>query len=102
MINTKPYRQLLVWQKAYGFVLSVYKITERFPVHERYGMTSQLRRASTSIVLNFVEGYAKRSSKDFLRYLDNAKGSLWECECILELSRDLGYLQPEDYRKIEE
>ncbi len=77
-------------------------MTESFPVHERYALTSQLRRAAVSVPTNIVEGYAKHSVKDLLRYLDIAGGSLTETEYLLELARDLGYFIQTEYDQIEE
>jgi len=100
--NVKPYKKILAWQRGYQLVLETYKTTEHFPKEERYGITSQLRRTVVSVVANIVEGRAKKSEKDFLRYLNIAKGSLWECEFFLELSRDLGYLNPEEFERLNE
>ena len=98
----RPYKRLVVWQRGYEFVLKVYKTTESFPKHEQYGLISQLRRAVVSIVANIVEGSAKQSKKDFLRFLYIAKGSLWECEFFLELSLDLQYLHKKDFYQLDE
>jgi len=96
----KPYEKLIVWQKGYEFVLTVYKATDTYPKHEIYGITSQLRRAAVSVINNIVEGSAKDTNKDFARFLNISKGSLWECECLLRLSKDLGYLKESDYEHL--
>lgn len=98
----KPYKKLMAWQRGYELVLSVYRLTESFPKEERFGLTSQLRRASVSVIANIVEGSAKKSQNDFSRFLDIAKGSLWETECLLELARDLKYLKKDDYEFLED
>jgi four helix bundle protein len=100
--DEKPYKKLIVWQRGYEFVLEVYRLSETFPKREWYGLTSQLRRAAVSVLANIVEGSAKRSLKDFLRFLDIAKGSLWECEFLLELSKDLHYLTQDDFQHLDE
>jgi len=100
--NIKPYKKILAWQKGYQFVLEVYKITENFPREEMYGITSQIRRAAVSVTANIVEGRAKKSENDFLRYLNIAKGSLWECEFFLELAKDLKYLKQNEFEKLNE
>lgn len=96
-----PYHQLIVWKEAYAFVREVYRMTEAYPRHELYTIVSQIRRAAVSIVTNIVEGHAKHSDKDFLRYLDIARGSLFECSVLMELSRDLSYITRDDYSKLE-
>ena len=100
--ENKPHKKLIVWQRGYEFIKEVYKLTEKFPKHELYGLVSQLRRAAVSILANVVEGQAKKSKKDMLRFLNIAKGSIWECDFFLELSRDLNYIDNEEYSVAEE
>ncbi|MFH1089819.1 MAG: four helix bundle protein [Candidatus Uhrbacteria bacterium] len=100
--SIKPYQNILAWQKSYEFVIEVYRLTKRFPGEERYGITSQLRRAAVSVSANIVEGRAKQTEKDFLRYLNIAKASLWECQFFLKLSKDLGYLSDDEYIHLED
>ncbi len=102
MSQEKSYKKLIVWQNGYRFILEVYRLSKTFPKYEQYGITSQLRRAAVSVIANIVEGQAKNSRKDFLRYLNIAKGSIRECEFLLELAHDLGYLSREDYNHLEE
>ncbi|MBI5648386.1 MAG: four helix bundle protein [Ignavibacteriae bacterium] len=85
------FEDLIVWQKAHAFVLQVYRMTRLFPKEELYGLSSQLRRASSSIPANIAEGFKKRSKADKVRYLNIAQGSLEECRYFLILTRDLGY-----------
>ena len=87
----KSFHDLIVWQKAHAYVLEVYRLTEGFPPAERYGVTSQLRRASVSIAANIVEGFRKRGKADKLRYFNIAQGSADECLYYLVLVRDLKY-----------
>ena len=87
----KTFQDLVVWQKAHGFVLSIYRMTARFPKSEIYGLTSQFRRAATSIPANIAEGFKKRGLKDKLRFLNIAQGSLEESRYYLILAGDLGY-----------
>lgn len=86
----RTFRDLLIWQKAHQFVLSVYKETQRFPTDERYGLTRQLRRSAVSIPANIAEGFVKRGIADKLRYLNIAQGSLEESRYYLILVADLG------------
>lgn len=87
----KTFTDLLVWRKSYQFVLAVYAQTRRFPQDELYGLTSQLRRASVSVIANIAEGFRRRSSRDKLRFLEISRGSVEECRCYLMLATDLGY-----------
>ncbi|HRG54556.1 MAG TPA: four helix bundle protein [Lacunisphaera sp.] len=87
----KSFRDLIVWQKAHAFVLVAYAVTESFPATERYGITSQLRRAAVSIAANIVEGFRKRGQADKLRYFNIAQGSADECLYYLVLVHDLKF-----------
>jgi four helix bundle protein len=90
------YKELIVWQKAHDLALEVYKVTQKFPKTEIYALTSQVRRAATSIPANIVEGNSRKSNKDKSRFLEIARGSLAETEYFIELSRDLGYLDKQE------
>jgi four helix bundle protein len=87
----RTFQDLIVWQKAHQFVLSVYHFSETFPNKERYGLTSQLRRAAVSIAANIAEGFKKKSKADKARFMNIAQGSIEECRYYLILARDLGY-----------
>ena len=100
-MSSQPYHELIVWKEAHEFTLQIYQLTETFPKHELYGVISQLRRAAVSVSTNIVEGYAKQSKLDFLRYLNISEGSIKECAYLLELSRDLRYLEHDRYETIE-
>ncbi len=91
MESAKSFEDVVIWQKAHQFVLDVYRLTENFPKHELFGLTSQLRRAAISIPANFAEGFRKVSRPDKLRFYNIAQGSLEECRYYLRLSKDLGY-----------
>jgi four helix bundle protein len=97
----KGYHKLLVWQRARELVLLVYKHTENFPKSEEFGLKSQSRRSSVSVVLTIVEGHRKRSRKEFLHYLDMGFSSLAELEAALELSLDLNFLSEQAYEELE-
>jgi four helix bundle protein len=87
----RTFQDLIVWQKAHGFVLEVYKYTSSFPKAELYGLTSQFRRAAVSIAANIAEGFKKWGHKDKARFLNIAQGSLEECRYYLILAEDLDY-----------
>jgi four helix bundle protein len=93
--TSKTFTQLIVWQKAHQFVLSVYKLTEDYPQKEIYGLTSQFRRAAVSIPANIAEGFRKKSRMDKARFFNIAEGSLGECKYYLILTKDLGYANVE-------
>lgn len=95
----RTFQDLIVWQKAHQFVLSVYRLTEGFPRHEMYGLTSQLRRAAVSIAANIAEGFKKRGKRDKARFLNIAQGSLEECRYYLILTNDLGYGETQSQRE---
>ena len=88
---SKTFEDVEVWQKAHSFVLEIYRLSENFPKHELFGLTSQLRRAAVSIPANFAEGFKKTSLADKVRFYNIAQGSLEECRYYLILVRDLNY-----------
>jgi four helix bundle protein len=89
----RSHRDLIVWQKAIDLVVSVYRATEGFPKTETYGLTSQIRRAVTSIPANIAEGQGRRLSKEFVYFLANARGSLWELDTHVEAATRLGFFK---------
>jgi four helix bundle protein len=91
------FRNLNVWQKAHDLTLAVYQATASFPKEELYALTSQIRRASSSIGANIAEGCARGSDADFARFLFMAMGSASELENHLLLGRDLGFLSQANY-----
>ena len=91
----KGYRDLIAWQKAMELVTEIYRISQRFPKEELYGLTNQLRRAAVSIPSNLAEGHGRNSPKEFHHFAGNARGSLLEVETQLEIALNLGYLPKE-------
>lgn len=87
----KSFQDLIVWQKAHQFVLSIYRFSDNFPQKEIYGLTSQLRRAAISIPANIAEGFKKRGIADKVRFMNISQGSLEGCRYYLILTKDLGY-----------
>jgi four helix bundle protein len=87
--EVRSYRDLTVWQLGMQITEDIYKLTTGFPADERYGLTSQLRRAAASVPANVAEGHARSSTKDFLRHLSIAIGSLAEVTTFLELAERL-------------
>lgn len=87
----RTFQDLIVWQKAHQFVLSVYRFTGDFPKSEMYGLTSQFRRAAISIAANIAEEFKKKGTADKGKFMNIAQGSLEECRYYLILSKDLEY-----------
>ena len=94
------YEQLEVWKKARWIVKEIYILTEKFPTQEQYGLTSQLRRAATSIVANIAEGSGRRSTKDYIHFISIAQGSLYEVHAHLTMANDVGYTTLDSDHKI--
>ncbi len=91
------YKDLKVWEKAHLFTLHVYKVSGGFPKTETYGLTNQLRRASSSIAANIAEGCGKNTKTDLANFLNISLGSANEAEYFLLLAKDLKYIIYEDY-----
>jgi four helix bundle protein len=94
-MNEKPtprgFRDLIVWRKSMLLVKQIYIMTRQFPGDERFGLTSQMRRAAVSIPSNIAEGQARHSTGEFIQFISNAEGSVAELETQLEIVADLGY-----------
>lgn len=92
----ESYRDLIAWQKAMRLVTGVYEATRQFPRDERYGLTSQLRRAAVSVPSNIAEGQARFSRKEFHHFLTLSRGSLVEIETQFVIAQNLGYLSAKE------
>jgi four helix bundle protein len=101
-VGMRDFRRLQVWQRAHALALAVYRATKSFPREEMYGLTSQVRRAATSIPTNIAEGCGRDSTLEFARFLEIGMGSAKELEYQLLLARDLGYITPADYGNLAE
>lgn len=99
---TTSFTDIKAWQFSHEFVLMVYKLTKAFPEDERYGLTSQFRRAAVSIPANIAEGYKKLSKADKLRFFNIAQGSLEECRYYIILSADINYISKEESGRLTE
>src|SRR2546421_12926491 len=93
----RPHEKLDVWIRSIDLVMTVYKATESFPKEERFGLTSQIRRAAISVPANIAEGAARRSPKEFVHFISNAQGSARELETELLIAQRLGYLSESVY-----
>ncbi|MDD5451423.1 MAG: four helix bundle protein [Desulfovibrionales bacterium] len=99
----KNFQDLIVWQKAHQFVLSIYRFSDGFLGRELYGLTSQFRRAAVSVPANIAEGFKKKTKADKARFMNISQGSIEECRYYLILAKDLGYGDnPELINQLEE
>lgn len=98
----RDFRELLVWQKGHRLVLDVYRATQHFPIDERFGLTSQLRRAAASVPTNIAEGCGRGSAGQLAWFLQISMGSASEVEYLLMLCHDLGYLEDHTYGRLRE
>ena len=94
------FKSIKAWQKAHELVLNIYDVTTKFPVSERFGLTAQLRRSASSVATNIVEGYKRKSRKDFAHFLNMSDASLEETKYHLLLAFDLKFLDKNDYEKL--
>ena len=93
--DRQPFEDLIAWQRAHALFLEVYRVTRTWPTEERYGLTSQARRAAFSVAANLVEGNAKRGAGEIRKFLDISVGSLAELRYAIRAATDLGYCQSE-------
>ncbi len=89
----KNYKELIVWKKSYALCLDIYRITGKFPKEEKFTLVSQVRRSAVSVPSNIAEGYGRKTTADYIRFLYIAYGSLCELETQIMLSGDLNYLE---------
>lgn len=89
----KEFKELIAWQKAMELVTAIYRLTQKFPKEELYGLTSQLRRAAVSVPSNIAEGQARQTRGEFRQFLGHARGSLAEMETQFLIAQRLGYVE---------
>ncbi len=94
----KDFYDLDTWRKAHSFVLEIYKATDKFPKEEFYGVTTQLRRAASSIAANIAEGFSRYHYNDKIRFYHNARGSASEAQNFLFLAKDLSFLLEREFK----
>jgi len=96
----KSYRDLIVWQKSVEMVTHVYKLLNAFPEDEKFGLTSQIKRSSISISSNIAEGYGRNYTKDYSRFLNIARGSLFEMQTQFLIAQNLNFINENDLTTI--
>lgn len=99
--QVRPFQELIVWRKSHLLVLALYDATRKFPVDERFALTTQIRRAASSVPANIAEGSARSSVLEFNHFLSIALGSATELEYHLLLARDLGYIEASDHERLD-
>jgi four helix bundle protein len=95
------WKKLKVWQETHRLVLEIYKVTSSFPKSETYGLVDQLKRSAYSVPANIVEGQSRNTTKEYIHFLYNARGSLEEVRYFLLLSYDLSFLNENIYHELE-
>ena len=98
---SESYRDLIVWQKAMALVTDVYRATELFPAREIYGITNQVRRAAVAVPSDIAEGKGRISKKEYVQMLSRARGSTYEVQTQLEISRNLSFLATDAFEILE-
>ena len=88
----RPHQRLVAWRLSFAFLKDVYVITRHFPIEEKFGLVSQLRRAAVSVPANIAEGAARQTRKEFRRFLFFSSGSISELDTLLQLSFELGFI----------
>lgn len=101
-MKLRPYQKLIVWQEAHKLCVSIYAMTTRYPLHERYGLISQMRRSSSSIPTNIAEGNVKKSKKEKEHFFEISKASLEELHYQCYLSKDLQYISQKRFEKFDD
>ena len=96
----KSYRDLIVWQKSMDVVTLIYKLVKQFPDDEKFGLISQIKRSSVSVPSNIAEGYGRNYTKDYIRFLNIARGSLYEMQTQLQVALNLDFIVDEDLNEI--
>lgn len=96
-----PYRRLRAWKAAYELTGVVYRITMGWPAHERYGLTSQARRAAVSIAVNIAEGSARRGVREFAHFLSIAYGLHTELQCLMDIARGLDLIEDSPWQELQ-
>ena len=98
----QDYKKLKVWEYSHQLTISIYKLTKFFPKEDLFALTSQLRRASSSIPANIAEGCGRRTQADFTKFLNIALGSANETSYFILLAKDIDYIKEEDFLKYDD
>jgi len=99
-MKIESFRDLIVWQRAMELVILTYEKIKYFPKNEEFGLTSQIKRSAVSIPSNIAEGYGRRSTGDYIRFLQISLGSLYELQTQIEISRRLSFLKDSECQEL--
>lgn len=99
-MKIQKFEDLRIWQDSHRLTIQIYKLTSKFPKDENFGITSQLRRCSSSVPANIVEGYYRDTTKELIKFLFNARGSAGEVTYFLILALDLKYVSDKEYKSL--
>lgn len=97
----KSYKELIVWQKSVELVIEIYKLTDKFPESEIFGLSSQMRRAAISIPSNIAEGYSRKHDKEFYQFIKISFGPAAELETQMIIANKLGMVNPKEFELAE-
>lgn len=100
MRKSISFKDLEVWKRSISLSKFIYELTRNFPTDEKFGLISQIRRASVSVPVNIAEGQSRNGNKEFIQFLGVARGSLSELETLVIISQELKYLKDENYNEI--
>jgi four helix bundle protein len=100
MPKYKTFEEVPAWKSAHEATLLIYKASSKFPKRELYGLTSQIRRSASSVPANIAEGFYRKTTKELIKFLYNARGSCGETIYHLILARDLKYLETKEYNHL--
>jgi four helix bundle protein len=100
--NIETYRDLEAWKLAIRLTKFIYRASEKFPQEERFGLTSQVRRAAVSVASNIAEGWGRGTTSDYARFLRMARGSIFEVETQIVIARELGFIGDEVFNPVDE
>lgn len=99
-VNMHKYRELEIWKRAIDLTVDVYALTQRFPEDEKFGLTSQIKRAAVSVPSNIAEGAGRNSNKEFNQFLGISTGSIFEVETQLILAERLNFLSSDQIEEV--
>lgn len=102
MGDIKTYKDLIAWQKSIQLVTDIYALTRTFPENEKFGLATQLNRAAVSVPSNIAEGWGRETSKNFVQFLRNSRGSVMEIQTQLIIAKNLGYIHSDKYELLAE
>ena len=98
----ESYRDLEAWKLAIRLTKFIYRASEQFPQDERFGLTSQIRRAAVSVASNIAEGWGRGTTSDYARFLRMARGSIFEVETQMVIAREMGFVGDEVFQPVDE